>query len=123
MNSSGAYIKRLTTNAHITDLWIIHDDLEVQLGAVKWKYGGGAAGHNGLRSINNIYGINYGRIRVGVGRPNDSRIPISHFVTSDHNPEDFATITQTETQLAKFIIDSINLLYDRDLSQLRSFLH
>ena len=121
MNVSGACIKKLIANKPLGGLWVVHDDLEVKLGAVKWKYGGSAAGHNGLRSINSTCGMDYGRIRVGVGRPADSRIPISHFVTTDHAPDELAIINATEEKLARFVIDNITMLHSKDLANLRKY--
>ena len=48
---------------------VIHDDLDLPLGSVRVKKGGGHGGHNGLRDISARLGTNYGRIRMGIGRP------------------------------------------------------
>lgn len=48
---------------------VIHDDLDIPLGSIRLKRGGGDGGHNGLRSITEHVGSEYLRIRIGVGRP------------------------------------------------------
>jgi len=54
----------------VTDLVVVHDDLELDSFRVQVKVGGGHAGHNGLKSVNAHVGSpDYARVRVGVGRP------------------------------------------------------
>lgn len=48
---------------------VIHDDMDLPVGMLKAKIGGGTAGHNGLKSISAAIGADYGRIRVGIGHP------------------------------------------------------
>ncbi len=48
---------------------VIHDDLDLPVGKVKAKLGGGAGGHNGIKSIDAAITPNYNRIRIGVGHP------------------------------------------------------
>ncbi|MFL4472191.1 aminoacyl-tRNA hydrolase [Tateyamaria armeniaca] len=51
------------------DIIVFHDEIDLAPGKVKWKMGGGHAGHNGLRSIHAHIGADYGRVRLGVGHP------------------------------------------------------
>lgn len=51
------------------DVIVLHDELDLAPGKVKYKFGGGHAGHNGLRSIHNHLGPEYGRVRLGIGHP------------------------------------------------------
>lgn len=51
------------------DIIVFHDDLDLQAGQVKIKQGGGAAGHNGLKSIDAHIGPDYWRVRLGIGHP------------------------------------------------------
>lgn len=52
-----------------TDVIVLHDELDLAPGKVKYKMGGGHAGHNGLRSIHSHLGPDYGRVRLGIGHP------------------------------------------------------
>lgn len=52
-----------------SDVTVIYDEIELVPGKVKVKQGGGAAGHNGIRSIDEHLGADYWRVRLGVGRP------------------------------------------------------
>ncbi|MDR2083117.1 MAG: aminoacyl-tRNA hydrolase [Candidatus Ancillula trichonymphae] len=75
MNLSGGPLKQVTNYFKIPadNLVVVHDDIDLQFGAIKVKFGGGDAGHNGLRSITKSFGTNeYYRIRLGVGRLSES---------------------------------------------------
>jgi PTH1 family peptidyl-tRNA hydrolase len=65
MNNSGAAL----AGRRAEDLIVIHDDLDLEAGTVRVKVGGGAGGHNGLRSIIRHLGNDFVRVRVGIGRP------------------------------------------------------
>jgi PTH1 family peptidyl-tRNA hydrolase len=58
---------------------VVHDDLDLELGQVKLKRGGGAGGHNGIKSIDGHIGPDYLRVRAGIGHPrNDGRPVVGH---------------------------------------------
>ncbi len=65
MNDSGSALAGYRTE----DLILIHDDLDLPPGDVRVKVGGGAGGHNGLRSVIQRLGPDFVRVRVGIGRP------------------------------------------------------
>ena len=65
MNNSGAALADYKPE----DLFVIHDDLDLDAGIVRVKSGGGAGGHNGLRSIIQSKGNEFVRVRIGIGRP------------------------------------------------------
>lgn len=72
MNVSGNAVARLVDRyeADMDGLVVVHDDIDLQPGAVRVKRGGGHGGHNGLRSLSERLGTGeYLRVRVGVGRP------------------------------------------------------
>ena len=69
---------------------VVHDEGDLELGRLQARLGGGTAGHNGLRSIQQQLGTpDFMRLRVGVGRPErgDPR-PLADFVLADFRPED-----------------------------------
>jgi len=74
------------------DLILVHDEIDLPLGDVRAKSGGGLAGHNGLRSIaQHLKTQDFLRLRIGVGRPErgDPR-PLADYVLSDFEPHDDA---------------------------------
>jgi PTH1 family peptidyl-tRNA hydrolase len=60
------------------DIVVMHDEVDLPLGKLRVKTGGGAAGHNGLRSITAHIGNDYRRVRVGVGHPGDKDLMLRH---------------------------------------------
>jgi PTH1 family peptidyl-tRNA hydrolase len=65
MNNSGSAV----SDHGPEDLVVVHDDLDLPAGTVRVKVGGGAGGHNGLRSIIGRLGNEFVRVRIGIGRP------------------------------------------------------
>ncbi|HDT11835.1 MAG TPA: peptidyl-tRNA hydrolase, partial [bacterium] len=81
MNKSGESVQAMAAffKIGISELVIVHDDIETDFEKVAIKKGGGLAGHNGLRSISKVLGTNdYFRLKIGVGRP--SKSDVSSFV-------------------------------------------
>jgi PTH1 family peptidyl-tRNA hydrolase len=73
MNDSGQAVRALVRHHHIedlADLVVVHDELDLPIGRMKVKEGGGLAGHNGLRSIvQHLKDDSFLRVRIGVGKP------------------------------------------------------
>lgn len=72
MNLSGGSVQQAAAFYKIApaDIFVVHDELDLALGALRWKVGGGDAGHNGLKSITQTLGTaDYGRLRFGIDRP------------------------------------------------------
>ena len=69
MNNSGICIRELLEYFKIDaeDVIVFHDDLDVDVGKIKAKFGGSSAGHNGVASIDKFIGKDYSRVRVGIG--------------------------------------------------------
>ena len=72
MNDSGKILPYLQKKGiTISDILVVHDELEKPFGSVSYRMGGSAKGHNGLRSIIAHAGDQFGRIRMGIGRPQE----------------------------------------------------
>jgi PTH1 family peptidyl-tRNA hydrolase len=71
MNLSGTAVQALMSfyKIPLENIIVIHDDIDLKLGDLREKVGGGSAGHNGIKSIDSAVGKDYRRIRIGVGRP------------------------------------------------------
>ena len=71
------------------DLLVVHDDVDLEPGRLQARFGGGLAGHNGLRSIAQSLGTNdFLRLRIGVGRPGrGDRRSVADYVLNDFEPE------------------------------------
>jgi peptidyl-tRNA hydrolase, PTH1 family len=66
---------------------VIHDELDLPLGKLRMKTGGGDGGHNGLRSIDAMCGTEYKRMRIGIGHPGDKNLVSSFVLSKFNNPE------------------------------------
>lgn len=90
MNVSGGPVAALVKffKVPLEQLIVVHDELDIDFGAIKLKRGGGEGGHNGLRSISQSLGTkDYLRVRLGVGRPPGRQDPAA-YVLSDFPARD-----------------------------------
>lgn len=71
MNASGEAVGEAARffKLLLSDIIVIHDEIDLRPGKLRVKQGGGSAGHNGLRSIDALLGPDYWRVRIGVGHP------------------------------------------------------
>jgi PTH1 family peptidyl-tRNA hydrolase len=71
------------------DVLVVHDDVDLEPGRLQARFGGGLAGHNGLRSIAQVLGTNdFLRLRIGVGRPGrGDRRSVADYVLGGFEPE------------------------------------
>jgi len=69
MNLSGESVVKVKNFYKIEDVVVIHDDLDLPFGALRFKKGGGHGGHNGLKSIDSHISKEYIRVRMGIGKP------------------------------------------------------
>ncbi len=114
MNRSGQSVSLLVKkfNVSLDNLIVIHDDLDLPLGKIRIRQGGGSGGHKGIGSIITELGSqNFIRIRVGVGRPvkNEgstefSEDEIINYVLSDFTPDEKQTITQVIPTVSEAIL-------------------
>lgn len=77
MNESGKVALLVKSKYHSDKIIVVHDELDLPFGTIKYKFGGGDNGHNGLKSITSKIGSNYWRIRFGIGRPGKSTLNLS----------------------------------------------
>lgn len=81
---------------------VIHDDLDLSLGKIRVKRGGGNGGHNGLKSLDGNIGKDYLRIRLGIDRPADKDM-VASYVLSDFKKEEKETLAKIIENTAKHI--------------------
>jgi len=112
MNSSGICIKELINyfKIDVKDIFVFHDDMDIELGRVKVKFGGSSAGHNGIESIDKNIGKDYSRIRIGVGRPKNNSTGAEHVLDNFSSEE-----KESVEKVTKNIIDSLSILMKKDL--------
>ena len=112
MNNSGICIRELIEYFKIDseDVIVFHDDLDINFGKVKAKFGGSSAGHNGIESIDKFIGKDYSRVRIGIGKGN------SKTNVTDHVLKDFDEEEKIELEnITKNIANSLPILLDKKL--------
>ncbi len=90
MNLSGQAVKELVATFNLTpsDLIVVHDDIDLELGRIRIKRRGGDGGHKGIRSIREHLGTDeFLRVKVGVGRPGSST-EVADYVLSPFDPQE-----------------------------------
>ena len=112
MNSSGICIKELIEyfKIDVKDVFVFHDDMDIDIGKVKVKFGGRNAGHNGIDSIDKNIGKNYSRVRIGIGRPKENSTGSDHVLDNFSNDE-----KGNVEKVTKNIIESLSILINKDL--------
>lgn len=91
MNLSGGSVQAAAQfyKIPLSNIIVFHDELDVAPAKVKMKQGGGAGGHNGIKSIDEHMGQNYWRVRLGIGHP-DPQAPDKSEIVSNYVLSDFA---------------------------------
>ena len=112
MNSSGICIKELIEyfKIDVKDVFVFHDDMDIDIGKVKVKFGGRNAGHNGIDSIDKNIGKNYSRVRIGIGRPKKNSTGTDHVLDNFSNDE-----TGNVEKVTKNITEFLSILINKDL--------
>jgi len=120
MNESGravaeaAHFYKLETGQVV----VFHDEVELPPGKLRWKIGGGNAGHNGLRSISEHIGNNYHRVRFGIGHPGNKDLMESYVL------QDFAKSERPWVDaLCDIVADNAALLIEGKDSTFQNKVH
>lgn len=104
MNNSGASVRDVASfyKIPVHNIIVCHDDLDISLGKIKVKRGGGHGGHNGLRSLDSHIGKDYLRLRIGIDHPGD-KDQVSDYVLSK--------FTKQEEPLKERVIEDVAGLF------------
>ena len=112
MNNSGVCIRELIEYFKIEsdNVIVFHDDLDIDFGKIKTKFGGSSAGHNGIESIDKFIGKDYSRVRIGIGHPKNKE-DVSEHVLQDFNEDEKLELDS----ITKNITESLAILIDKKL--------
>lgn len=108
MNRSGKAVAQAlqASGCDLEHTIVIYDELDLGTGALRIRAGGGHGGHNGLKSIAELAGLDFARIRIGIGRPvvdgKPSRDPehVAAYVLSDPDGEERRQLQETARHAA-----------------------
>ncbi|MCG3679772.1 aminoacyl-tRNA hydrolase [Aliarcobacter butzleri] len=117
MNNSGVAVHSIKEyyKIDLENIIVIHDDLDLPFGTVKFKIGGGHGGHNGLKSLDSHIGKNYIRVRIGIGKP-QNKDDVANFVLSDFSKEELNKLED----IIKHTINAIEALKTVDIDEVKS---
>lgn len=111
MNESGRAVGEALRfyKLQLEQVFVIYDEIDLRFGKVKVKVGGGAGGHNGIRSLDAHIGRDYCRVRLGVGRPERKEQVHGHVL------QDFAKAERPGVEkLIDAVVSELPLLFDGD---------
>ncbi|AKF24280.1 peptidyl-tRNA hydrolase [Sulfurovum lithotrophicum] len=117
MNLSGKSVEIVKQffKIELEDIIVIHDDIDLPFGAVRFKKGGGHGGHNGLRSLDAHIGKEYIRVRVGVGKP-EYKSQVADYVLQPFNEDEQKEIER----LVAHVSSACKALLYEDLNTVKS---
>jgi len=120
VNESGYSINKIikANNFSLEQIIIIHDDLDLPIGSLKLKLGGGHGGHNGLRSIISHSGQSFIRLRVGIGHPGN-KVNVTNWVLGKFKPVEKDSLVETYYKFNNII----ELLGNNDIHNAQQKLH
>ena len=112
MNNSGICIRELLEyfKFDAENVIVFHDDLDVEFGKIKAKFGGSSAGHNGIASIDKFIGKDYSRVRIGIGKPKN-QVEVADYVLQNFDEEESMGIEK----ISNNITESISILVEKKL--------
>ncbi|RXI28635.1 aminoacyl-tRNA hydrolase [Aliarcobacter trophiarum] len=118
MNNSGVAVRAIMDyyKVDLENIIIIHDDIDLPFGTVKFKIGGGHGGHNGLRSLDSHISKDYIRVRIGIGKPQD-KDDVANYVLSDFSKIEFEELNKT---IIPHVVKAIDALKESDIDEVKA---
>ena len=108
MNLSGNSIVAVKKFYKVDEVVVIHDDLDLPFGTLRFKHGGGHGGHNGLKSADEKISREYVRVRMGIGKP-EHKGEVASYVLGNFNEKELSHLSEWITQASKaveFLLDN-----------------
>ena len=117
MNLSGRSVQPVKHffKVELEDIIVIHDDIDLPFGAVRFKRGGGHGGHNGLKSLDAHITKEYLRVRIGVGKP-VHKTEVADYVLHDFSEDEMAVLDRLIAHVAK----ACTVMASEDLNEVKS---
>lgn len=115
MNLSGKSILAVKNFYKIEDVIVIHDDLDLPFGALRFKMGGGHGGHNGLKSTDAAISPEYIRVRMGIGKP-EHKSQVADYVLHPFTHDEQSHLSEWIARTA----DAVELLWRLSCTEVAS---
>lgn len=109
MNLSGEAVAAVVNFYKVTgdQIVVLHDELDIDFGQIRLRVGGSSAGHNGIKSVSEHIGEDYGRIRIGVGPKKPASIKSEDFVLKKFSKEETAQLSNLAQEVNAIISEYI----------------
>lgn len=122
MNLSGEALQAVQQFYKVTNqaTIVIHDELDIPFGQIRTRVGGSAAGHNGVKSVIQHCGEDFGRIRIGIGPKQPAQMDSADFVLQKFSDEEQGNLKALTTEAIAVLNEAI--FGDELKSETRSFL-
>lgn len=120
MNLSGESVQALCSYYRVKtqNIFVLHDDIDLEVGRIKYKFAGGSGGHNGLNSLDRALGKNYHRIRIGVGRPKPT-LDVSDYVLNPFSENEYEIVSNS----VQLIVSYFHLLPTGHIEEFQHNVH
>ena len=120
MNECGYSISQIISFFKLKkeDLYVFHDDLDLEIGKIRIKNGGSSAGHNGLKSIDKYVGKNYNRVRIGIGHPGEKKL-VEKYVLSNFKKEEWSNLSLINQNISENIDLLVNNKHSSFLNKIK----
>jgi len=118
MNLSGEAVQKVQNFYKIApqDTLVVHDELDIDFGTIRTKNSGGSAGHNGIKSVIQQTGKEFGRIRIGVGPKKPATMDSADFVLQNFTKEQLELLPKTLKEISAVIDErTVNMLEERTI--------
>lgn len=109
MNLSGEAVQATAAfyKIHPDNIVVIHDELDVMFGHIRMRQGGGSAGHNGVKSVTQHLGENYGRVRIGIGPKTPEQIESADFVLQKFSANEQAELGNMTREVSSILSEYV----------------
>lgn len=109
MNLSGEAVQAVSYfyKIHPQNIAVIHDELDVDFGLIRTRMGGGSAGHNGIKSVTQHMGEQYGRVRIGIGPKQPEQIDSADFVLQKFNADQQAQLPALTREVSALLSEFV----------------
>lgn len=120
MNRSGIAVSEVANfyKIPLKNIIVLHDDIDLAFIKLKIKIGGGSGGHNGLKSIDEMIGKDYLRLRLGVGKSQNNMISTADHVLQNFTKEEFELVEKINSKISTLFPHLINNETDKFLNKI-----
>ncbi|MFA6492991.1 MAG: aminoacyl-tRNA hydrolase [Patescibacteria group bacterium] len=108
MNDSGRSVQKIKNyfKINLENVWVISDDVDLELGKIRISFSGSSAGHKGVQSIIDNIGQEFWRIRVGVGK--HEKVPTEKWVLENFSKNESEIVDKIVDKVADLVLESLS---------------